>query len=94
MAVGGDYRRLAECSFARLHVAGPGLTKADLPASRMSILTARSGSVRYWELTFRAAGENRSDVTLTSVQTIWGPDTVGPRDVIPVVRECAAGASS
>jgi hypothetical protein len=82
-----DYQRLSECVYARLEQ--PGLRKADLPTSRTVKVGVDGSGVRYWELSFVSAGQNRTRVDLAAVRTIWGPDTNSTRDLMPAVHSCA-----
>lgn len=84
----GTPAALSACAYVRLDATqGTGIKKVDLlPAS--SILALESGGVRYWQLTFTAAGNGTTRVDLSQVTTMWG--TLGGKDIMPTVRSCAS----
>jgi hypothetical protein len=82
----GNYATLANCAYLRLDKAsGSGIKKTDL--SGETRLTLEGGGVRYWELTFTPDGR-ATRVSFTQAQTMWGP--LGAKEVMPIVRSCAA----
>ena len=85
-----DYQRLAECAYMRLDKEFSGdIRKADLPNSRVIRISAGTGTTRIWELIFTKESSKRTRVELTAVQTIWGPDRLTTRKVMPAVKICA-----
>jgi hypothetical protein len=85
-----EYQRLAECAYRSLdNPSGGSLKKADLPTARESRVSLDSGGFRQWELIFKSTDATHTQVSLSKVQTIWGP--LGGNDAMPAVRACALG---
>ena len=83
----GDYKNLASCAYVALDASqGAGIKKIDLP--KESRLALESGGVRHWQLVFSAGAPGTTRVEFSQVQTMWG--TLGGKDIMPVVRQCAA----
>lgn len=89
-----DYQRLAECSYERLLTDYESmLKKADLPSSKTIKISADGSGVRYWDLVFTSQASKRTQVSLSSVNTMWGPDTITSGKVFPAVVACAQSLS-
>ncbi len=85
----GDYQQIAGCAYAKfVYGTSNVMQRNEFPERKQTRLTMMGGTLKAWELVLTQSTSEITEVELTSIQTMFGPDKLSTKNVMSDLKSC------